>query len=144
MDAKPLLCPSCGGQLKLNSDMFNEKMVTCEFCGTIIDLHQEAAKQEFDINDFLKNFQNGTSTTVTTNSSTIVMKDGKIISGNSEQADDILKSVQEQLKKSGINIDGLIQQQPLQREAKTITTNTSNADSGPNPKKGFWKKMFGS
>ena len=145
MDAKPLLCPSCGGQIKLHGDMFKEKMITCEFCGTVIDLHQEASNQEFDVGDFLKNFQN-VITTVSTN--TVVIKNGKVISGDANGTDDILKKVQEQLKNSGINIDGLIQQQSSQNttviDATVNTTSESNKSEEKPPKKGFWKKMFGS
>jgi len=145
MDAKPLLCPSCGGQIKLHGDMFKEKMIACEFCGTMIDLHQEASNQEFDVDDFLKNFQNVT-TTVSTN--TVVIKNGKVISGDAIGTDDILKKVQEQLKDSGINIDGLIQQQSSQNatiiNAPVINTPENNMSEAKPQKKGFWKKMFGS
>ncbi len=139
MEAKPLLCPSCGGQIKLHGDLFNEKMTTCEFCGTGIDLHQEANNQQFDVNNFLKNFSNVT-TTVTTN--TVVMKNGKIISGDAANADDILKTVQEQLKNSGINIDGLVQQQSHQNQPAVKPPNNEKP-AAEQPKKGFWKKMFG-
>jgi len=38
-DVKPLLCPSCGGQIKIDNSLLNEKVITCSYCATVIDLH---------------------------------------------------------------------------------------------------------
>jgi|WetSurMetagenome_2_1015567.scaffolds.fasta_scaffold542601_1 hypothetical protein len=104
---KALLCPSCGGQIKLTDTLLKEKYSTCEYCGTLFDLHDTAEKQDFDISEFLKNFSGTKSTTTTTtvNTNTVVIKNGKVVSGDGQNTDDILKSVKEQLEKSGIHID---------------------------------------
>ncbi|MGD0710428.1 MAG: DUF3592 domain-containing protein [Bacteroidales bacterium] len=39
-EVKPLLCPSCGGQITMNSSLYKEKFITCNYCGTVIDLHE--------------------------------------------------------------------------------------------------------
>jgi hypothetical protein len=39
-EIKPLICPSCGGQIKVDSSLINEKIITCSYCGTAIDLHE--------------------------------------------------------------------------------------------------------
>jgi hypothetical protein len=106
MTEKPLVCPNCGGQLKLDHTSFQDRIMKCQYCETLFDIHDEASKQEFDMNSFLKNFGN-VSTTVT--SSSVIIKNGKVVSGNSEEAKDIMRSVQEKLKNAGINIDGFNQ-----------------------------------
>lgn len=37
---KPLICPSCGGQIKRNVNLDSEKIIECNYCGTLIDLHE--------------------------------------------------------------------------------------------------------
>jgi len=40
IEIKPLLCPSCGGQIMMNNSLFKEKIIICNYCGTVIDLHE--------------------------------------------------------------------------------------------------------
>ena len=40
IDVKPLLCPSCGGQIMMNESLYKEKFITCNYCGTVINLHE--------------------------------------------------------------------------------------------------------
>ena len=40
IEAKPLICPSCGGQIKLDKEQFKEKFITCIYCESLIDLHE--------------------------------------------------------------------------------------------------------
>ena len=123
MDAKPMVCPNCGGQLKLDHTSFQDRIMKCEYCETEFDIHDEAAKQEFDSNNFLKNFGNfSTTTTITTSS--VVIKDGKVISGNSDEANDIMKSVQEKLKNAGISIDGFSQTQQINKSSDAKNSET--------------------
>jgi len=39
IENKALVCPACGGQIKLPKSLFKKKIVTCNYCGTVIDLH---------------------------------------------------------------------------------------------------------
>lgn len=41
IDIKPLLCPSCGGQITMSESLYKEKIITCNYCGTVIDLHKQ-------------------------------------------------------------------------------------------------------
>ncbi len=40
LDVKPLLCPSCGGQIAMNENLYKEKFIMCNYCGTVINLHE--------------------------------------------------------------------------------------------------------
>jgi len=40
VEMKPLICPSCGGQIAINGNQYNEKVIICKYCGTVIDLHE--------------------------------------------------------------------------------------------------------
>ena len=40
IEIKPLLCPTCGGQIKMDNSPLREKMITCNYCGTVIDLQE--------------------------------------------------------------------------------------------------------
>jgi hypothetical protein len=39
VEMKPLLCPTCGGQVTMNESAYNEKMITCSYCGTVIEMN---------------------------------------------------------------------------------------------------------
>lgn len=108
MEKKALICPSCSGQMKLAEAKPGDKIAKCEYCYTIVDLPDTAEVQGFDLNKFFSGFDMGKSNSKITNittTNTVVIKDGKIVSGdNSDSNMDFVKDI---LKKSGVHIDGL-------------------------------------
>lgn len=111
MENKALICPTCSGQMKLAEAKPGDKIAKCEYCNTIVDLPDMAEKQGFDLNKFFSGFDmsklnsNITNVTNITSTKTVVIKDGKVVSG--DNADNNLDFVKEKLKKAGIHIEGL-------------------------------------
>lgn len=109
MEDKVLKCPSCSGQMILAEAKPGDKIAKCQYCNTIVDLPDQAEKQGFDLNDFFKGFDLKTNKSTITNistSSTVIIKDGKVINADGDQKE-LMNSVYEKLKNAGISIDGL-------------------------------------
>ena len=111
MENNILKCPSCSGQMTLAEAKPGDKIAKCEYCHTIVDLPDTANKQGFDLNEFFKGFnmdgiKNVNTTTTTTTTSTVIIKNGEVVNSNGNN-EEILDSVKEILKKSGVHVDGL-------------------------------------
>jgi hypothetical protein len=113
MEDKVLKCPSCSGQMMLTEAKPGDKIAKCKYCDTIVDLPDTAEKQGFDLNDFFKGFnidglKNGTGSTTTITTTTIIMKDGKVVSStDKDEVNKKLKILKDALNKSRLNISGL-------------------------------------
>ena len=147
METTSLKCPSCNGQMKLAEAKPGDKIAKCEYCDTVVDLPDTADKQGFDLNSFFNNMdlKNGITTstsTVTTTTSTVVIKNGVVVNG--ENNDELMGSINEILKNSGVHIDGLnLNNVNVQHTESQQDPKPENQPPAPQEKKSLFKKLFG-